>query len=157
MINEGEKAPDFKGVDQSLNPICLADFKGKKLILYFYPRDDTPGCTVEACDFRDHHADFEALGAEIVGVSGDDAHSHQSFISKYNLPFRLLVDENKKVCQTYGVIKDKNMYGRIFKGIERSTFLINENGIILKIWRNVKVSGHIEDLLTTLQKYSGKV
>ncbi|MDR3666041.1 MAG: thioredoxin-dependent thiol peroxidase, partial [Ignavibacteriaceae bacterium] len=131
--------------------ISLSDFKGKKVVLYFYPKDDTPGCTKEACSFRDEFPKFGNLNAVILGVSTDSPESHQKFIAKYNLPFDLLSDENKEVVEKYEVWKEKNNYGRKYMGTERTTYLIDENGLIKKIFNNVKVDGHSAEIQEALE------
>ncbi|MFC5558790.1 thioredoxin-dependent thiol peroxidase [Ureibacillus thermophilus] len=154
LVNQ--KAPDFTLHNEKGEPVSLSDFRGKKVILYFYPKDMTPGCTTEACDFRDHHESFEELNAVILGVSGDSAERHKKFIEKYNLPFSLLVDANHEVCEKYGVWVLKKNYGKEYMGIERSTFLIDENGIVIKEWRKVRVKNHIEEVLNYLREAEGK-
>lgn len=146
------KAPEFTLLNEKSEKVSLSDFQGKKVVLYFYPKDMTPGCTTEACDFKDHHATFSDLNAVILGVSGDSADKHTKFIEKYGLPFSLLVDEDHSVAEAYGVWVLKKMYGREYMGIERSTFLINEAGMIVKEWRKVRVKNHIEEVLTVLRK-----
>ncbi|ACD53243.1 MULTISPECIES: thioredoxin-dependent thiol peroxidase [Clostridium] len=150
MINVGELAPNFslKGCDEKIH--SLNDYKGKKVILYFYPKDNTPGCTTEACDFRDNYNIIENKNTVVIGISKDNLNSHNKFISKFNLPFILLSDEEKEVCNLYGVIKEKNMFGKKVLGIERSTFIIDENGILIKEFRKVKVKGHIEEILSNI-------
>ena len=145
-INIGDLAPDFEAQDESGKKHALKDYKGKTLILYFYPKDNTSGCTQEACDFRDSFSRFSKKGAAVLGVSPDSAKSHQGFKSKYDLPFPLLADEDKKICEAYGVWKEKSMYGRKYMGLERSTFLIGPDGRIQEVFRKVKVSGHVEEL-----------
>ncbi|QCR33741.1 thioredoxin-dependent thiol peroxidase [Lysinibacillus sp. SGAir0095] len=145
------EAPDFILLNEKEEKVSLKDYRGKKVVLYFYPKDMTPGCTTEACDFRDHHEEFSNLNTVILGVSGDEANKHTKFIEKYGLPFSLLVDEHHEVAEKYGVWVLKKMYGREFMGIERSTFLINEEGIIEKEWRKVKVKNHIEEVLESLR------
>ncbi len=120
------------------------------MILYFYPKDNTPGCTTEACDFRDNYNIIENKNTVVIGISKDNLNSHNKFISKFNLPFILLSDEEKEVCNLYGVIKEKNMFGKKVLGIERSTFIIDENGILIKEFRKVKVKGHIEEILSNI-------
>lgn len=127
--------------------VALTDYKGKKIILYFYPKDDTSGCTKEACAFRDMHKDFSDLNAVIIGVSKDPMKSHEKFINKYELPFELLADEEVEWNKAFEVWKEKSMYGRKYMGTERSTFLIDENGNVVKEWRKVKVTGHVEEVL----------
>ena len=148
---ENTKAPDFELLNEKGEIVRLADFKGKNVVLYFYPKDMTPGCTTEACDFRDAHADFSDLNAVILGVSMDDANKHTKFIEKHGLPFSLLVDTDHAVAEQYGVWVLKKMYGKEYMGIERSTFLINEEGIIVKAWRKVRVKNHIADVLSYLK------
>lgn len=146
----GDKAPDFTLPSDSNQPISLANFRGKKVILYFYPKDDTPGCTREACDFRDQSKQFAAGDTIILGVSKDSPTKHQKFKEKYQLPFTLLADENGNVCEAYGIINKKTLFGKTRLGIERSTFLIDEKGIIRAIWRKVKVTDHINKILLEL-------
>jgi len=151
MLKEGNKAPDFTAVDQDGKKIKLSSFKGKKnVILYFYPKDMTPGCTTEACDFRDSHKNFKATA--ILGVSIDSPERHQKFIDKYDLPFTLISDVDQKVVQKYGVWQEKKLYGRKFMGIVRSTFIIDKKGIIRKIYPKVKVKGHVEEVLEALKE-----
>ncbi len=150
MIKEGNKAPAFKLKNQDGKIISLSDFKGKKVVLYFYPKDDTSGCTKEACSFRDGLPKFGKLNAEILGVSADSVESHKKFAEKYDLPFTLLSDESKKMIQKYGVWKEKSMYGRKYMGIERTTIIIDESGKIKKIFPKVKVSDHDKEVLEAL-------
>jgi peroxiredoxin Q/BCP len=142
MLEVGKKAPSFKLKNQDGKVISLSDLKGKKVVLYFYPKDDTPGCTQEANSFRDEFPKFGSLNAVILGVSPDSAESHKKFIAKYKLPFDLLSDENKEVLEKYEVWKEKNNYGKIYMGVERTTYIIDENGLITKIFNHVKVEGH---------------
>ncbi len=155
MVKEGEKAPDFclKGIDEKgeEKEFCLKDFKGKKLILYFYPKDNTPGCTTEACDFRDNLNVLVGKGYQVVGVSPDSVKSHKNFKEKYGLNFPLLSDPDKKVAEAFGAYGEKKMYGKVTKGIIRSTFLIDEEGKVAKAWRNVKAKGHVEKILKELE------
>ncbi|MEG0260275.1 MAG: thioredoxin-dependent thiol peroxidase [Lysinibacillus sp.] len=146
----GQQAPDFSLCNEKGENVRLEDFRGKNVILYFYPKDMTPGCTTEACDFRDKHDDFSFLNAVVLGISPDDEKKHTKFIDKHGLPFSLLVDEDHKVAEDYGVWVLKKMYGREYMGIERSTFLINTEGAIIKEWRKVRVKNHIEDVYTFL-------
>jgi peroxiredoxin Q/BCP len=148
MIKEGQEAPAFTLKDDQGNSVSLADFAGRKFVLYFYPKDDTPGCTAEACAFRDEFAEFRTRGIAIVGVSADSPESHAKFKSKYNLNFTLLSDPDKKVLKAYGVWKEKSMYGKKYMGVERTTFIIAD-GQIVKIFPRVKVSGHADDILKT--------
>ena len=152
MLTEGKKAPSFKLKDQNGNDVSLKDFIGKQIVLYFYPKDDTPGCTKEACSFRDNFPDFKDIKAVILGVSPDSPASHKKFISKYNLPFTLLSDENKEVLEKYEVWKEKNMYGKKYMGVERTTYIIDENGKIKKIFPKVKVDGHDKEVLEAIMK-----
>lgn len=147
----GDMAPDFTLPTEDENiHITLSKLRGKKVVLYFYPKDNTPGCTKEACDFRDNFAAFKAQGAEVFGISKDSAKAHSRFREKYSLPFTLLVDDNADVCEAYGVINKKSLFGKTFLGIQRSTFLIDEQGVIRAIWRKVKVPGHVEQILDAI-------
>jgi thioredoxin-dependent peroxiredoxin len=150
MLTEGQPAPDFSLRDAAGNTVRLADLRGKKVVLYFYPKDDTPGCTKEACGFRDQYARFEDRGVVVLGVSPDDEASHTSFATKFGLPFRLLADPEGRVADAYGVWKEKNNYGRTYMGVERTTFLIDEQGKIAKIYPRVQVDGHIDEVLAAL-------
>lgn len=144
ILKEGLPAPDFTLMGSDQKQHRLSDYLGKRIILYFYPRDNTPGCSKEAEAFRDHFHTFANANTVILGISRDSLASHDKFIAKYNLPFVLLSDSDEEVCKLYDVLKEKNMYGRISLGIERSTFIIDEQGIITKIYRKVKVAGHVE-------------
>ena len=146
----GDKAPDFKLKNDSGEDVALKEFKGKNVVLYFYPKDDTPGCTKEACDFRDNQKVFDKKDTVIVGVSPDSVESHVKFKKKYGLPFQLLSDPEKKTLEAYGVWKEKSMYGRKYMGVERTTFVIDADGKISKIFPKVSVTGHIEDVLSQL-------
>ena len=150
MINVGELAPDFTLMGSDKKEHKLSDYRGKKVILYFYPKDNTPGCTTEACDFRDNHSVISDKNAIVLGISKDNLNAHDKFIAKFELPFILLSDEEKVVCELYNVIKEKNMYGKKVLGIERSTFLIDENGILVKEFRKVKVKGHVEEVIANI-------
>ncbi len=143
-LKTGDTAPNFTLPTDGGGEIKLSDLKGQKVVIYFYPKDDTPGCTTESCSFRDHKKDFESLGAQIIGISKDSVAKHDKFKAKYDLNFPLASDENSDVCERYGVWGEKSMYGKKFMGIDRSTFLIDENGKIAEIWRKVKVPGHVE-------------
>jgi len=147
---EGQKAPDFKAKDQNGNVVALKDFRGKKVVLYFYPEDDTPTCTVEACNLRDNYGELKKAGLVILGVSPDDRNKHKKFEEKYNLPFTLLEDPDKKIIDKYGVWGEKNLYGNKFMGLHRTTFLIDENGIIIKIFKKPKSKIHSEEILKAL-------
>lgn len=146
LIEEGLKAPDFKLLGSDKKEHRLSDYINKKVILYFYPKDNTPGCSREAQDFKESKKDFTDNNTIIIGISRDSIKSHDKFIEKYDLPFLLLSDEEETVCNLYGVLKEKTMFGKKCFGIERSTFLIDENGIIKKIYRKVKVAGHVDEL-----------
>ncbi|MBK7860918.1 MAG: thioredoxin-dependent thiol peroxidase [Archangiaceae bacterium] len=151
MISEGSKAPAFSLKDHSGNTVKLADFAGKQVVLYFYPKDNTPGCTTEACDFRDGHAALKKAGAVVLGVSPDSDKSHQKFIDKFSLPFPLLVDADHAVAEKYGAWGEKSLYGRKFMGIIRSTFLIGPDGKVKKAWPKVKVAGHAGEVLEAVK------
>jgi len=146
MIESGTVAPDFTLETDQGESVTLSKLRGKNVILYFYPKDDTPGCTIQACDFRDAMPRFEGVKAVILGVSPDSVKSHAKFRAKFDLNFPLLADEEHLVSEAYGVWKEKKMYGRTYMGIERSTFLIDEEGVISKVWRKVKPKGHTEML-----------
>lgn len=154
-ISEGEKAPAFSLVADDGSQVRLADLKGHPVVLYFYPRDDTPGCTREACAFRDRQNDLAALGAKVFGISPDDVGSHGKFRDKYALNFRLLADPDHQVAEKYGAWREKNMYGKTTLGIQRSTFLIDAAGVVRKVWKAVKVDGHDEQVLTALHALIG--
>ena len=147
MVKEGQAAPDFTLKDDQGNNVSLSDYAGRKFVFYFYPKDDTPGCTTEACEFRDEFAEFRTRGIAIVGISADSPESHTKFKTKYNLNFALLSDPDKKVAKAYGVWKEKSMYGKKYMGIERTTFIIDGDGIIVQIFPRVKVSGHADEVL----------
>ena len=147
MLKEGDTAPDFTSKDQNGEPVKLSDYKGKKVVLYFYPKDDTPGCTKEACSFRDADDIYRSKGIKVFGVSTDDEKSHQKFISKFQLPFDLLADTDKDIVEKYRVWGEKNMYGKKYMGTNRKTFLINEDGRIEKIFDKVNVSEHADEVL----------
>jgi peroxiredoxin Q/BCP len=148
-LNEGEKAPGFTAKDQNGNSISLNDFSDKNVILYFYPKDDTPGCTAEACSFRDNYESLIDKGFVVIGVSTDDEQSHQKFISKYNLPFPLIADTDKKIVEAYGVWVEKNMYGRKYMGVARKTFIIKD-GWIVKIISKVDTKNSSQQILDVL-------
>ena len=151
IIKENSTAPDFCLKTDENSDLQLSKFKGKNIVLYFYPKDDTPGCTAEACDFRDNMARLTTKDVVVIGVSKDSVKKHIKFKEKYSLPFNLLSDEEGKVCELYGVFKEKSMYGKTYMGIERSTFLIDKEQKIQKIWRNVKVKGHVDEILESLK------
>lgn len=145
-----KKAPAFKLPDQNGKMVSLKDFKGKHLVLYFYPKDMTPGCTQEACDFRDNWSKVKKAGAVVLGVSKDSPKLHTKFIEKYDLPFSLLADESTEMCQAYGVWKEKSLYGRKYMGIERTTFVIDPAGKIKKVFEKVKVKRHVDEVLQAI-------
>ena len=149
-MNDKSKAPNFLGLIDENEHLSLDNFKGKYLVIYFYPKDKTSGCTIESQDFRDHNKKFKAKNCAIVGVSRDSIKSHKSFQEKESLNFPLISDPDEKMCNVYGVMKEKSMYGRKYMGIERSTFLISPDGKIIKEWRGVKVPGHVEDVYQML-------
>lgn len=151
-INLGQAVPDFKANSTANIPFNLSDYQGKKVIIYFYPRDNTPGCTQEGKDFRDNIAQFNDLNTVIFGVSRDSVKVHEGFKIKQAFPFDLISDQEEKLCQLFDVIKMKNMYGKQVRGIERSTFLIDEKGILIQEWRKVKVKVHIAEILHTLKQ-----
>jgi peroxiredoxin Q/BCP len=146
----GDKAPDFSAVTNGGVKVSLSDFAGKPVILYFYPRDDTPGCTTEACSFRDNFSEFQKRGVVVLGVSTDSAQSHDKFVEKFKLPFPLLADEDKKIVQAYGVWGKKSFLGRKYEGTMRVTFLIDGDGRIKNIWPKVKPDKHIAEILTAI-------
>ena len=148
----GEKAPEFKLPASNGETVKLSDFAGKNVVLYFYPKDMTPGCTTEACDFRDHHESFEGVNAVVLGVSPDPINRHEKFIEKHGLPFLLLADEDHKTAEDYEVWKLKKNFGKEYMGIERSTFIIDKNGNLVKEWRKVKVKGHVEEALEYIKE-----
>lgn len=146
-LSVGDKAPRFTCNDQNGNPVSLTDFSGKKVVLYFYPKDNTPGCTKQACNLRDNYDKLLSEGYVVLGVSADSEKKHQNFIAKYDLPFPLLADTEKKMLEDYGVWVEKSMYGKTYMGIARSTFIINEEGIISEIIEKVKTDNHTEQIL----------
>lgn len=150
MLKTGDKAPEFSLISDEGKKVSLKDLKGKKVILYFYPKDDTSGCTAEACSFRDNIKIFQKKNTVVIGVSKDDTKSHQKFKKKYDLPFTLLSDENLDMLKKYDVWKEKSMYGRKYMGIVRTTFVIDEKGKIQEIFNNVKVEGHTKEILDKL-------
>ena len=151
MIEAGAKAPAFSMKDQDGKTVKLSDFAGTQVVLYFYPKDLTPGCTTEACDFRDNHTKLQKAGAVVLGVSPDSDKSHQKFIAKHGLPFPLLVDEGHAVAEKFGAWGEKSLYGRKFMGIIRSTFLIGGDGKVTKVWPKVKVNGHVAEVLEAVK------
>jgi peroxiredoxin Q/BCP len=147
MPEEGDNAPDFSTTDADGNPVKLSDFRGQKVVLYFYPKDNTPGCTKEACSFRDSFSEFKKRGIKVLGVSLDSESAHKKFVAKYDLPFTLLADTDRSVSEAYGVYGQKQFMGRKFMGINRTTFLIDEDGKIRKIFTKVKVNEHADEVL----------
>ena len=150
MVEEGKPAPDFELTTDSGERVKLSDFRGKPVVLYFYPKDDTPGCTTEACEFRDAYDRFREQGVEILGVSPDTEASHQRFKSKYELPFTLLADPDHEAAQAYGVWKEKRNYGKTYMGVERSTFLTDADGKVAKAMLGIRPAGHAAKVLETL-------
>ena len=144
----GKPVPDFSLPSTGSSPFSLSSARGAKLVLYFYPKDNTPGCTQQGSDFRDHYKDFKRARCEILGISRDPIKSHESFKAKMKFPFELLSDPDEKVCEQFGVMKLKNMYGKKVRGIERSTFVVDEDGVLAREWRGVKVPGHVQEVLS---------
>jgi len=151
-IEEGQTAPPFTCLDDQGRNISLADFQGKPVVLYFYPKDDTPGCTREACAFRDQQSQLAALGAVVLGVSPDDSESHARFRDKFNLNFPLLADPEHQLAVAYGAWREKNMYGKKSMGIQRSTYLIDSSGKVAKVWKRVSVDGHDQQVIEALRR-----
>jgi peroxiredoxin Q/BCP len=149
-LKKGDTAPDFSGFDQDGKKMQLSDFKGKKLILYFYPKDNTPGCTSEACDLRDNYDMWLSKGYQVVGVSPDSQKSHQKFIEKFDLPFPLIADEDKTIIKAYGAWGPKKLYGREYEGLLRTTFVIDEKSIIQEVFTKVKTKDHTNQILETI-------
>jgi len=150
-LTEGDKAPDFTAKDQNGKAVSLSDFKGKKVILYFYPKDDTPGCTAEACSFRDNYQSMLGKGFEVIGISTDDEKSHKKFETKYSLPFTLIADTDKSIVEAYGVWVEKNMYGKKYMGTARKTFIIDESGTINKIIDKVDTQNSSQQVMDILK------
>jgi thioredoxin-dependent peroxiredoxin len=151
MLKEGDAAPEFELLRDGGGNVKLSDLRGQPVVVYFYPKDDTPGCTKEAIGFSEASGDFEALGAEVIGISPDSVKSHDKFRGKHGLTITLAADEERKAISDYGVWAEKQMYGRAYMGVERSTFLIDCEGRIARIWRGVKVPGHVEEVLTAVK------
>lgn len=151
-VKIGKKVPAFKKPATNDENVQLSQLKGKKVVLYFYPKDNTPGCTQESQDFRDQYKKFQKLGAEIYGVSRDSLKSHEKFKDKFEFPFELISDEDEELCHIFEVIKEKNMYGKKVMGIERSTFVLDETGKLIKEWRKVKVPGHVDEVLNFIKE-----
>lgn len=152
MVEIGDVAPSFSASTDGGEQVSLADFKGKKVILFFYPKDNTPGCTQESCDFRDLNERFAAAGVQVLGISKDSVKSHDNFKAKYSLNYPLISDPDTEICQSYGVWKEKKNYGKTYMGVERSTFLIDESGVIRGIWRKVRVKGHADAVLQATEE-----
>lgn len=150
-VMEAQPAPDFALPATDGSTVRLSDLRGKKVVLYFYPKDDTPGCTKEACSFRDNLGVLQSMGVVVLGISPDSVASHQRFAQKYGLSFPLLADEGAQVATLYGVWKEKQQYGRTYMGIERTTFLIDENGIVRRVFPKVKVDGHVEEVIEAIR------
>jgi len=150
MLKEGDKAPDFALNDESGKLVSLKDFAGKKVVVYFYPKDDTPGCTKEACSFRDSYDEILERGAVVIGISPDDESSHGKFKSKFDLPFYLLADPERKAIEGFGAWGEKKMYGKTYEGVMRSTFVVGEDGTIVKAWPKVKPEDHAKEVLAVL-------
>jgi peroxiredoxin Q/BCP len=152
QLKEGDKAPAFTGTDQNGSKVSLSDYKGKKLVLYFYPEDDTPTCTVQACNLRDNYSLLRQHGFEVLGVSPDDEKSHQKFETKFGLPFTLVADPQHKIIDKYGVWGEKLLYGRRYMGLHRTTFVIDEKGVIRKVFLKPRSKQHAEDIIKALEK-----
>jgi peroxiredoxin Q/BCP len=150
-LQVGDKVPAFKG-ETAEGPISAADLKGANAVIYFYPRDDTPGCTIEACAFRDNLPKFTKMNAKVFGVSRDDLTSHAKFTEKFELPFTLISDNDGSICESFGTWVEKKNYGKTYMGIERATYLVDKDGVIRHIWRNVKANGHAEEVLDEVKK-----
>ena len=151
-LKEGDKAPLFSGTDQDGNKVSLTDYKGKKLVLYFYPEDDTPTCTIQACNLRDNYGLLKTNGFEVIGVSPDDEKSHKKFEKKFSLPFKLIADSTHKILDKYDVWGEKQMFGNHYMGVHRTTFVINEKGIIEKIFLRPKNKAHAEEIIASYKK-----
>lgn len=147
ILEEGQKAPAFKGLDQNGNTVSLADYKGKKLVLFFYPQDDTPTCTIQACNIRDNFSVLQKEGIHIIGISPDEAKKHKKFEAKYQLPFTMIADTNHAIIDKFGVWGEKQLYGRSYMGLHRTTFLINEKGVIQKVFLRPKNKAHAEEII----------
>ena len=151
MLKVGDQAPDFTLKNDAGEDVSLSSLRGKPVILYWYPRDDTPGCTIEACSFRDAYGEFQQAGAVVLGVSPDDTQSHEKFKSKYSLPFTLLADPEHQVAEQYGVWGLQKFGGREYQGVSRVTYLIDENGVVKQVWPKVKPEGHADEILAALR------
>lgn len=151
QVQVGQAVPNFTLPASTGGSISLSDYKGKKLVVYFYPKDNTPGCTIESCDFRDYNGQFKTHNTEVIGISPDDLASHDAFINDFQLPFPLLADTEHEVSELFGVWKERTWNGETFMGIERSTFLIDENGVLAREWRSVSVEGHVLEVLEAVK------
>ena len=151
ILEEGKKAPAFKGIDQNGKPVSLADYKGKKLVLYFYPKDSTPTCTVQACNIRDNFSPLKKAGIHIIGISADDVKSHKKFEEKHQLPFTIIADTERTIIDKFGVWGEKQLYGKKYMGLLRTTFLINEKGVVVKVIEKPKSKQHAEEILEAWQ------
>jgi peroxiredoxin Q/BCP len=151
ILEEGKKAPAFKGIDQNGKPVSLADYKGKKLVLYFYPKDSTPTCTVQACNIRDNFSALKKAGIHIIGISADDVKSHKKFEEKQQLPFTIIADTERTIIDKFGVWGEKQLYGKKYMGLLRTTFLINEKGVVVKVIEKPKSKQHAEEILEAWQ------
>ena len=151
MLEEGTKAPAFKGIDQNGKPVSLADYKEKKLVLYFYPKDSTPTCTVQACNIRDNFSALQKAGIHIIGISADDVKSHKKFEEKHQLPFTIIADTERTIIDKFGVWGEKQLYGKKYMGLLRTTFLINEKGVVVKVIEKPKSKQHAEEILEAWQ------
>ena len=148
-LHPGDAAPDFTAPNQQGEPVSLSDFRGKKVVIYFYPKDDTPGCTAQACNLRDNYAELQQAGYEVIGISGDGVKSHDKFANKYELPFPLVADEDKSINEAYGVWQEKSMYGRTYMGTARTTFVVDEAGKITDVIDKVKTQDHTTQILNS--------
>lgn len=155
MVEEGKVVSNFEAAANGGTTVNLEDYRGKNVVIYFYPKDNTKGCTTEGNDFKDHYAAFQAANTEILGVSRDSVRSHDNFVKKYDFPFTLLSDPDEEICKLFDVIKEKSMYGKTYLGIERSTFVLDAEGRLVKEWRKVKVKGHVESVLSFVQELNG--
>ncbi|MEE3003313.1 MAG: thioredoxin-dependent thiol peroxidase [Pseudomonadota bacterium] len=151
MLDIGDTCPHFQTISESGKSLTLGSFSDKKLVLFFYPKDMTPGCTIESCNFNDKYSEIIDLGAEVVGVSKDSQKSHIKFKEKYGFKYDLLVDEDCTICESFGVLQEKSMFGKKYMGIVRSTFIVNEDGKIIKVWPKVKINGHVDEVIEFLK------
>jgi peroxiredoxin Q/BCP len=152
VVEVGQPAPDFTLEDQNGREVTLSKLKGRPVVLYFYPQDDTPTCTTEACTFRDDHARYQKAGAKVIGISPDDSKSHKKFVDKFQLPFTLVADTDQEVCERYGVWQEKTLFGRTYMGVVRSTFIIDRDGIVRHVFSKVRVKGHSDAVLEAIKE-----